>query len=176
MTTFRPSSNPASPRPCWNAPTNCVELAAAALRRNPITGIGGCCARAASGHDAAAPPSSAMNSRLLTSNMELPPGLLPRGDEGVGSRSHAPTHTIAYAGARCAAAFHSSECRSGSFTSLWLLRSTVRMSALHPKATESLRSRQAKYLCCFQADDRLGPVRLDDWQVGRFFTFQHFGD
>src|SRR5262249_22962047 len=28
----------------------------------------------------------------------------------------------------------------GSFTSLWLLRSTVRMSASHPKATESLRS------------------------------------
>jgi hypothetical protein len=27
----------------------------------------------------------------------------------------------------------------GSFTSLWLLRSTVRMSASHPKATESLR-------------------------------------
>jgi hypothetical protein len=30
--------------------------------------------------------------------------------------------------------------RSGSFTSLWLLRSTVRMSASHPRATESLRS------------------------------------
>src|SRR5262245_27493038 len=28
----------------------------------------------------------------------------------------------------------------GSFTSLWLLRSTVRMSASHPKAAESLRS------------------------------------
>jgi hypothetical protein len=28
----------------------------------------------------------------------------------------------------------------GSFTSLWLLRSIVRMSASHPKATESLRS------------------------------------
>src|SRR5262249_20921827 len=28
----------------------------------------------------------------------------------------------------------------GSFTSLWLLGSTVRMSASHPKATESLRS------------------------------------
>ena len=33
--------------------------------RNPITGIAGCCARAASGH-AAAPPSSVMNSRRLT--------------------------------------------------------------------------------------------------------------
>jgi len=31
--------------------------------RNPITGIAGCCARAASGHVTAAPPSSVMNSR-----------------------------------------------------------------------------------------------------------------
>ena len=33
------------------------------LRRIPITGIAGCCARAASGHAAAAPPISVMNSR-----------------------------------------------------------------------------------------------------------------
>ena len=33
--------------------------------RNPITGIAGCCARAASGHAAAAPPRSVMNSRRL---------------------------------------------------------------------------------------------------------------
>src|SRR6266545_6265288 len=33
--------------------------------RNPITGIVGCCARAASGHVAAVPPSSVMNSRRL---------------------------------------------------------------------------------------------------------------
>jgi hypothetical protein len=32
--------------------------------RNPITGIAGCCARAASGHTAA-PPTSVMNSRRL---------------------------------------------------------------------------------------------------------------
>src|SRR5262249_28792840 len=31
--------------------------------RNPITGIAGCCARAASGHAATAPPSRVMNSR-----------------------------------------------------------------------------------------------------------------
>jgi len=36
--------------------------------------------------------------------------------------------------------FDPAEVSSGSFTSLWLLRSTVRMSASHPKATESLRS------------------------------------
>ena len=35
------------------------------MLRNPITGIAGCCARAASGHAAAAPPSSVMNSRRL---------------------------------------------------------------------------------------------------------------
>src|SRR5262249_18567396 len=33
--------------------------------RNPITGIVGCCGRAASGHAAAAPPSSVMKSRRL---------------------------------------------------------------------------------------------------------------
>src|SRR6516162_5161247 len=33
------------------------------LFRNPTTGIAGCCARAANGHAAAAPPSSAMNWR-----------------------------------------------------------------------------------------------------------------
>src|SRR5262249_42748429 len=31
----------------------------------PITGIAGCCPRAASGHDTAAPPTSVMNSRRL---------------------------------------------------------------------------------------------------------------
>src|SRR5262245_23575033 len=36
--------------------------------------------------------------------------------------------------------YESAYVGSGSFTSLWLLRSTVRMSASHPKATESLRS------------------------------------
>jgi hypothetical protein len=35
------------------------------LSRKPITGITGCCARAASGHAAAAPPSSVMNLRRL---------------------------------------------------------------------------------------------------------------
>ena len=35
------------------------------LLRNPITGIAGCCARAASGHASAELPSSLMNSRRL---------------------------------------------------------------------------------------------------------------
>jgi hypothetical protein len=40
---------------------------------NPITGIAGCCARAASGHAAAAPPRSVMKSRRLMSDMGLRP-------------------------------------------------------------------------------------------------------
>jgi hypothetical protein len=35
------------------------------LLSKPITGIAGCCARATSGHAAAAPPRRVMNSRLL---------------------------------------------------------------------------------------------------------------
>ena len=38
-------------------------LAGSHVLSNPITGIAGCCARAASGHAAAAPPNSVMNSR-----------------------------------------------------------------------------------------------------------------
>jgi hypothetical protein len=38
--------------------------------RNPITGIAGCCAPAASGHVTAAPPSSAMNSNALSKKVE----------------------------------------------------------------------------------------------------------
>src|SRR5215472_18435376 len=40
--------------------------------KKPIL-AGGCCARAANGHPAAAPPSSVMNSRRLMSDMDLPP-------------------------------------------------------------------------------------------------------
>ena len=42
------------------------------LLRNPITGIVGCCARAASGHAAAAPPSSVMNSRRFMAPLLRP--------------------------------------------------------------------------------------------------------
>jgi hypothetical protein len=38
------------------------------LSRNLITGIAACCARTASGHAAAAPPRSDMNSRRFTAN------------------------------------------------------------------------------------------------------------
>src|SRR5205823_4762214 len=50
-------------RPWRNAATTCAYDWGDALLRNPITGIVDCCARAVSGHPAAAPPKSVMNSR-----------------------------------------------------------------------------------------------------------------
>ena len=70
MATSLPSTNPASARPLRNAATRCIEVAADVLRRIPITGIVGCCARAASGI-ANAPPTAAMNSRRLMSALRL---------------------------------------------------------------------------------------------------------
>src|SRR6516165_2398209 len=63
MTRLRPSTKPASASPLRNPLTMNPEPAAVASRRNPTTGIAGCCARAASGHAAAEPPSSVMNLR-----------------------------------------------------------------------------------------------------------------
>jgi len=48
-----------------NADVPDAESSAERLLRNPITGIAGCCARAATGDAMAAPPSTAMNSRRL---------------------------------------------------------------------------------------------------------------
>ena len=64
IATFRPSTKPASFRPWRNAVMSAAS-ASDALRRNPTTGIAGCCARAANGHATVPPPSSAMNSRRL---------------------------------------------------------------------------------------------------------------
>jgi len=50
-------------RPWRNAAANGPYPLGVSLLRNPITGIAGCCPRAASGHVAAAPPSAANNSR-----------------------------------------------------------------------------------------------------------------
>src|SRR5262245_2912980 len=69
IATFWPSTKPASRRPARNAATKCAIGASGVLRRNPMTGIGGGCPRAASGHAAAAPPSTVMNSRRLTSDI-----------------------------------------------------------------------------------------------------------
>ena len=51
--TFCPSTNPDLPRPCRKAATTPAESPGERLLRNPIIGIGACCARAASGHTAA---------------------------------------------------------------------------------------------------------------------------
>jgi hypothetical protein len=56
-------------RPWRKAATTCVCAAATPACMNPTTGIAGCCARAASGHAAAAPPRSAMNSRRPMQNV-----------------------------------------------------------------------------------------------------------
>jgi hypothetical protein len=50
-------------RPWRNAATTYPYGWSDALLRNPITGIAGCCARAASGHAAVPPPRRVMNSR-----------------------------------------------------------------------------------------------------------------
>src|SRR6186997_2917487 len=44
IVTFWPSTKPVSFKPCLNAATSRVPLAADVLRRNPITGVA-CCAR-----------------------------------------------------------------------------------------------------------------------------------
>src|SRR5215469_18381530 len=62
IVTFPPSTWPVSFRPWRNARRRSAKVSADAEWRNPITGIAGCCARAASGHVAAL-PRSVMNSR-----------------------------------------------------------------------------------------------------------------
>src|SRR5262249_24864402 len=63
MATFLPSTNPASFRPCRKGSTIYAKPVAGVLLRNPATGIAACCARTASGHAAAAPPSVAKDFR-----------------------------------------------------------------------------------------------------------------
>src|SRR5215467_3591193 len=66
--TFWPSTKPDSLRPRRNAVNQWGCSPANVTLRNPITGIAACCARAASGHAAAAPPTSVMNSRRFTAS------------------------------------------------------------------------------------------------------------
>jgi len=71
----------------------------ARLLRNPITGSAGCCARAASGH-AAAPPSSAMNSRRFMPGIGLLPwlGTTDNAADGGGERSYASSASHRWGG------------------------------------------------------------------------------
>src|SRR5262249_44471853 len=60
-------------RPLRNAAALRALASADPSRINPTTGIADCCARAASGQTAAAPPRSVMNSRRLMSDIGLSP-------------------------------------------------------------------------------------------------------
>jgi hypothetical protein len=67
MATVLPLTYPRSRRPSTNAWVRVAKDAGVPNRRTPIRGtLWDCCARAASGHAAAAPPSSVMNSRRFT--------------------------------------------------------------------------------------------------------------
>jgi hypothetical protein len=63
IATFRPTSYPVSLKPWRNARSRLAHSSGDALLRNPTIGSAVCCPLAASGHVAAAPPSSVMNSR-----------------------------------------------------------------------------------------------------------------
>ena len=67
MTTVRRSIQSSSCSRCTNAAAHRLQDEAEAEPRNPMVGsLPACCARAASGHTAAAPPSRVMNSRRFT--------------------------------------------------------------------------------------------------------------
>src|SRR6516225_61096 len=74
-TKFLPSTSSLSLRPLRNAASTLCESSGERLLMNPITGRVPCCARAASGHPAAAPPTSVMNSHRLTSQAPQTEGL-----------------------------------------------------------------------------------------------------
>ena len=63
IATFRPSTKPAVSKPLRSEATRLTFCSADPECRNPMTGIPAGCACAASGHAAAAPPRSPMNSR-----------------------------------------------------------------------------------------------------------------
>src|SRR5262245_37747466 len=67
MATVRPSIQPSSRRRRSKAATQSLQPENVLAPKKPIIGsLPDCCARAASGHAAAAPPSSVMNSRRFT--------------------------------------------------------------------------------------------------------------
>src|SRR6476659_10596643 len=93
----RLSAQPSSLNRCTNAATFALQAEAVAAPSNPMVGnLLGCCARAASGHAATAPPNRLTNSRRLMPGM----GSLP-GAAAYHSRSEPPsagglTHQGAY--------------------------------------------------------------------------------
>src|SRR6516162_722453 len=75
----RPSVQPSSRSRCAKAATHGLQADGVPAPKTPMVGsLPVCCARAASGHAAAAPPSSVMNWRLLVCRERS----IVRGDEG----------------------------------------------------------------------------------------------
>ena len=108
-----------------------------ALLRNPITGIAGCCARAASGHAAAAPPRRLMNSRRRISAPKL------RGRHCIGSNGYFDR----------AQTGHQNHCRGAQPMSL-MGQKTARGSVMQFRCSpESSRKRDAG----FRRFGRVGP-------------------
>jgi len=73
MATVRPSIQPSSRSRCTKAAVHWLQFAEVAAPSKPMVGSLACCARAASGHAAAAPPNSVMNSRRFMCGWP-PPG------------------------------------------------------------------------------------------------------
>src|SRR5262249_18277094 len=79
MTTVRPSIQPSSRNRCTKAAIRWLSVGSVAAPKYPMVGsFAGCCARAASGHATAAPPTSVMNLRRLVCRERS----IVRGDEG----------------------------------------------------------------------------------------------
>ena len=79
IATVRPSIQPSSRSRCTKAAVHWPQAEAVAAAQKPDgRQLAVCCARAASGHAAAAPPSSVMNSRRLVCRERS----IVRGDEG----------------------------------------------------------------------------------------------
>jgi len=74
--TFSPSTKPASFRPWRNTRRRPAVMSGDLGSRNPITGIGGCCARAASGQAAALPMSEMNARRFIRSPRRRAPALM----------------------------------------------------------------------------------------------------
>ena len=81
--TLRPSVQPNCCKPCRNAPMRACPSASSVVISTPMRRIrSGCCARAANGHAAAAPPSSVMNSRRFIRSPRRPALATCRGFRG----------------------------------------------------------------------------------------------
>jgi hypothetical protein len=65
IVTFRPSANPLSLRPRRNSSMRSAHSAGDGVMSAPITGIAGCCARAATGQAAAPPRRPIMSRRFI---------------------------------------------------------------------------------------------------------------